>query len=202
MEIKINGSEDSFQLDEQVFGVKVNSGLVHQVLTAFMAGSRQGSKAQKSRADVRGGGKAPWRQKGTGRARAGSSRSPIWRHGGVTFAARPRNYEQKLNKKMYKAGMRSILSALCADGRLQVVDSFSIDKFSTKQALQKLQDLNVSQALLVVSELDEFTYYSTRNLPNVELVEVGEVNPWLLLRYPSVVCSKDAIAGLSERFAK
>ena len=202
MEIKINGSEDSFQLDEQVFGAKVNSGLVHQVLTAFMAGSRQGSKAQKSRADVRGGGKAPWRQKGTGRARAGSSRSPIWRHGGVTFAARPRSYEQKLNKKMYKAGMRSILSALCADGRLQVVESFSIDKFSTKQALQKLQDLNVSQALLVVSELDEFTYYSTRNLPNVELVEVGEVNPWLLLRYPSVVCSKGAVAGLSERFAK
>ena len=202
MDINISGAEGQISLDDAVFDAKINPGLVHQMLTAFMAASRQGSKAQKSRADVRGGGKAPWRQKGTGRARAGSSRSPLWRHGGVTFAARPRSYEQKLNKKMYKAGMRSILSSLRAEGCLQVVDSFSIDKFSTKAALQKLQDLNISQALIVVSELDEFTYYSTRNLPHIELVEVGEVNPWLLLRYPAVVCTKDAVDGITQRFAK
>ena len=202
MEMSLSGVDGHINLDDAVFDAKINSGLVHQMLTAFMAASRQGSKAQKSRADVRGGGKAPWRQKGTGRARAGSSRSPIWRHGGVTFAARPRSYEQKLNKKMYKAGMRSILSALRAEGRLQVIESFSIDKFSTKAALQKLKDLAIDRALIVVSELDEFTYYSTRNLPNIELVEVGEVNPWLLLRYPSVVCTKDAVVSISQRFAK
>ena len=201
MEVTVLGTQASLQLDERVFGAKPNPTLVHQVLTAFMAGARQGSKAQKSRAEVRGGGRKPWRQKGTGRARSGSTRNPIWRHGGVTFAAKPRNYQQKLNKKMYRAGMRAILSGMQADGRLRVVESLNIDSFSTKQALAKLQAWEVDKALLVVAELDEHTYYSYRNLPQVELVAASELNPWLLLRYQSLVCTPDSLEAISTRFA-
>ena len=201
MEVTVLGTQASLQLDERVFGAKPNPTLVHQVLTAFMAGARQGSKAQKSRAEVRGGGRKPWRQKGTGRARSGSTRNPIWRHGGVTFAAKPRNYQQKLNKKMYRAGMRAILSGMQADGRLRVVGSLNVDSFSTKQALAKLQAWEVDKALLVVAELDEHTYYSYRNLPQVELVAASELNPWLLLRYQSLVCTPDSLEAISTRFA-
>ena len=203
MDIQVQGTEKTIKLPDEVFAAKVNAPLVHQVLTAFLAGSRQGSKAQKSRAEVSGGGRKPWRQKGTGRARAGSTRGPIWRHGGVTFAAKPRDYTQKLNKKMYRAGMRAILSSLLSDQRIVLVEAFAIEKFSTKQAQQRLQELEVNaSALLVVDELDEHTYFSVRNLPNIEIVEASELNPWLLLRYQQVVITEAAIALVSERFGQ
>ena len=203
MDIQVQGTEKTINLPDEVFAAKVNAPLVHQVLTAFLAGSRQGSKAQKSRAEVSGGGRKPWRQKGTGRARAGSTRGPIWRHGGVTFAAKPRDYTQKLNKKMYRAGMRAILSSLLSDQRIVLVEAFAIEKFSTKQAQQRLQELEVNaSALLVVDELDEHTYFSVRNLPNIEIVEASELNPWLLLRYQQVVITEAAIALVSERFGQ
>ena len=202
MDIQVQGTEKAISLPDEVFAAKINTSLVHQVLTAFLAGSRQGSKAQKSRSEVSGGGRKPWRQKGTGRARAGSTRGPIWRHGGVTFAAKPRDYTQKLNKKMYRAGMRAILSSLLGDQRMVVVEAFAIEKFSTKQAKQRLQELDINaSALLVVDELDEHTYFSVRNLPNVEIVEASELNPWLLLRYQQVVITEAAIALVSKRFA-
>ena len=203
MDIQVQGAERAISLPDEVFAAKVNTPLVHQVLTAFLAGSRQGSKAQKSRSEVSGGGRKPWRQKGTGRARAGSTRGPIWRHGGVTFAAKPRDYTQKLNKKMYRAGMRAILSSLLDDQRIVLVEAFAIEKFSTKQAQQRLQELGISaSALLVVDELDERTYFSVRNLPNIEIVEASELNPWLLLRYQQVVITEAAIALVSERFGQ
>ena len=203
MDIQVQGTEKTINLPDEVFAAKVNAPLVHQVLTAFLAGSRQGSKAQKSRAEVSGGGRKPWRQKGTGRARAGSTRGPIWRHGGVTFAAKPRDYTQKLNKKMYRAGMRAILSSLLSDQRIVLVEAFAIEKFSTKQAQQRLQELDINaSALLVVDELDEHTYFSVRNLPNIEIVEASELNPWLLLRYQQVVITEAAIALVSERFGQ
>ena len=203
MDIQVQGTEKTINLPDEVFAAKVNAPLVHQVLTAFLAGSRQGSKAQKSRAEVSGGGRKPWRQKGTGRARAGSTRGPIWRHGGVTFAAKPRDYTQKLNKKMYRAGMRAILSSLLSDQRIVLVEAFAIEKFSTKQAHQRLQELDINaSALLVVDELDEHTYFSVRNLPNIEIVEASELNPWLLLRYQQVVITEAAIALVSERFGQ
>ena len=203
MDIQVQGTEKTINLPDEVFAAKVNTSLVHQVLTAFLAGSRQGSKAQKSRAEVSGGGRKPWRQKGTGRARAGSTRGPIWRHGGVTFAAKPRDYTQKLNKKMYRAGMRAILSSLLSDKRIVLVEAFAIEKFSTKQAQQRLQELDINaSALLVVDELDEHTYFSVRNLPNIEIVEASELNPWLLLRYQQVVITEAAIALVSERFGQ
>ena len=203
MDIQVQGTEKTIKLPDEVFAAKVNAPLVHQVLTAFLAGSRQGSKAQKSRAEVSGGGRKPWRQKGTGRARAGSTRGPIWRHGGVTFAAKPRDYTQKLNKKMYRAGMRAILSSLLSDQRIVLVEAFAIEKFSTKQAQQRLQELDINaSALLVVDELDEHTYFSVRNLPNIEIVEASELNPWLLLRYQQVVITEAAIALVSERFGQ
>ena len=203
MDIQVQGTEKTINLPDEVFAAKVNTSLVHQVLTAFLAGSRQGSKAQKSRAEVSGGGRKPWRQKGTGRARAGSTRGPIWRHGGVTFAAKPRDYTQKLNKKMYRAGMRAILSSLLSDQRIVLVEAFAIEKFSTKQAQQRLQELEINaSALLVVDELDEHTYFSVRNLPNIEIVEASELNPWLLLRYQQVVITEAAIALVSERFGQ
>ena len=203
MDIQVQGTEKTISLPDEVFAAKVNTSLVHQVLTAFLAGSRQGSKAQKSRSEVSGGGRKPWRQKGTGRARAGSTRGPIWRHGGVTFAAKPRDYTQKLNKKMYRAGMRAILSSLLSDQRIVLVEAFAIEKFSTKQAQQRLQELDINaSALLVVDELDEHTYFSVRNLPNIEIVEASELNPWLLLRYQQVVITEAAIALVSERFGQ
>src|SRR5690554_7723874 len=165
MELKTNTGSAVTNSDE-AFGREFNKSLVHQVITAYMAGARQGTKAQKSRAEVRGGGIKPWRQKGTGRARSGTSSSPIWRAGGVTFAAKPRSFEQKVNKKMYRAAMQSILSELIRQERLVVADTFAVDTHKTKEFVAKLKELELSNVLIVSDEVNENLYLAARNVPH------------------------------------
>src|SRR5688572_3917214 len=154
MQLNVNDAQ-AIEVSELTFGGEFNETLVHQAVVAYMAGGRQGSKQQKTRSDVRGGGKKPWRQKGTGRARAGTIRSPIWRGGGATFAAKPRNFDQKLNKKMYRAALQCILSELNRQDRLIVVDSFDVDAPKTKSLVQKLAQYDLSEALIVTEEMSE-----------------------------------------------
>ncbi len=164
-------------VSEVAFGKDFNEPLVHQVVTAFLAGARQGSKAQKNRAAVSGGGRKPWRQKGTGRARAGTIRSPLWRGGGKTFAAEPRDFSQKVNRKMYRGALRCIFSELVRQERLVVVDEFNIDSPKTKQVASKLKDLELSSVLIVTSEVDENLYLAARNLPKVDIRDASGVDP-------------------------
>jgi large subunit ribosomal protein L4 len=200
MEIKVNGAE-AIKVSEEAFNSAYNESLIHQVVVAFLAGARSGTKQQKSRSDVRGGGKKPWRQKGTGRARAGTSRSPIWRSGGATFAARPRSYEQKINRKMYRGAMRAIFSELLRAGRLHVVDSFKVDQPKTKEMVSKLSQLNVKNALLVSSEIDKNTYLAMRNIPNVDARDVQSLDPVALVTHENVVITAEAIKLVEEMLA-
>jgi large subunit ribosomal protein L4 len=200
MEIKVNGAE-AIKVSEEAFNSAYNESLIHQVVIAFLAGARSGTKQQKSRSDVSGGGKKPWRQKGTGRARAGTSRSPIWRSGGATFAARPRSYEQKINRKMYRGAMRSIFSELLRAGRLHVVDSFKVEQPKTKEMVNKLSQLNVKNALLVSTEIDKNTYLSMRNIPNVDARDVQSLDPVALVTHENVVITAEAIKLVEEMLA-
>ena len=170
-------SKNSVELSENNFGREFNETLVHQVVTAYLAAARSGTKAQKSRAAVRGGGAKPWRQKGTGRARAGTIRSPLWRGGGKTFAATPRDYAQKVNKKMYRSALRSILSELVRQERLIVVDKFTVDAPKTKQLNEKLKGMGITNALIISHEVDDNLFLSSRNLPHVDVCTVKRVNP-------------------------
>jgi len=188
----------SIEVSEVAFGREFNEALVHQVVVAMMAGGRAGTKQQKTRADVSGGGAKPWKQKGTGRARAGTTRSPIWRTGGVAFAARPRDYSQKVNKKMYRGAMTAILSELLRQDRLRVVDAFTLEAPKTKVLIQKLKDLNLERVLIVVDGLEENLYLSARNVPNVMVKEASGVNPVQLLKYDHVLMTVDAIRKLEE----
>ena len=188
-------------LSDAVFGADWNEGLVHQIVTAYLAGGRQGTKAQKTRAEVRGGGAKPWRQKGTGRARAGTIRSPIFAGGGVTFAAKPRDYTQKVNKKMYRAAMRSILSRLAADDRLVVVESLELAEAKTRHMVSKLADLGVDRALLLLDEVAESLWLASRNIVGVAVLDVDGVDPVSLLRHPKVVVTTSALRRLEERLA-
>ena len=190
----------SVPLSDEVFGNAFNEALVHQVVTAYMAGGRSGTKAQKSRADVAGGGRKPWRQKGTGRARAGTTRSPLWRGGGRTFAARPRSYEQKVNRKMYRSALRSILSELVRQGRLLVVDDFQLTEPKTKLALAALAKLGVNDVLIVCDEITENLFLAARNIPHVGMADVSAVDPVLLVSYETVVVTQKALAGLEAMF--
>ncbi len=200
MDLKTH-SGGTVSVSDTVFGATYNEGLVHQIVTAYMAGGRSGNAAQKTRSEVRGGGAKPWRQKGTGRARAGTSRSPIWAGGGVTFAAKKRDYSQKVNKKMYRAALRSILSQAATDGRLIVVDSLDMDEPKTKAMKAKLADLNVSKALVLLDEVSQAVYLSCRNIPNIQVLDVEGVNPVSLVRYPHIVTTAAAIKQLEERLA-
>ncbi len=191
----------SVSVSETVFGASYNEGLVHQIVTAYLAGGRSGNAAQKTRSEVRGGGAKPWRQKGTGRARAGTSRSPIWAGGGVTFAAKPRDYSQKVNKKMYRAALRSILSQAATDGRLVVVESLDIAEPKTRLMQDKLQELGVSKTLLLLDEVPESVFLSCRNIPNVQVIDVEGVDPVSLVRFPHIVTTTAAIKQLEERLA-
>jgi len=166
-----------------------------------MAGARAGTKAQKTRAEVSGGGKKPWRQKGTGRARSGTSRGPIWRKGGVTFAAAPRNYEQKVNRKMYQGALRSILSELIRQDRLVVVDEFALEAPKTKALLGKLSQLGVKDALIVVEQPGENLYLAGRNVHAVDVRDVSEVDPVSLMAFEKIVMSKGALQQIGERLA-
>ncbi len=193
-----SGAGGQVTVSDAVFARDYNEALIHQVVTAYLAGARSGSKAQKTRSQVRGGGAKPWRQKGTGRARAGTSRSPIWRGGGRAFAARPRSFEQKVNRKMYRAALRSILSELVRQERLVVVDDVAIAEPRTKLALAALAALDAPNALIVCKELDDNLFLSARNIPGVGLVEVGAIDPVLLVSYDKVIVTQAALSDLEE----
>ena len=182
-------SGSAVELSEVAFGRDFNEALVHQVVTAYLAGGRQGSKAQKSRADVSGGGKKPFRQKGTGRARAGSIRSPIWVGGGKTFAARPQDWSQKVNRKMYRGAMQCILAELVRQDRLVLVEEFAVEAPKTKALLAKLTDLNATRALIVTEAVDENLYLAARNLPHVDVVDAAAIDPVSLIAFDKVVMS-------------
>lgn len=198
MELKLHNDAGTIEAAESVFGRDYNEALVHQAVVAYMAGGRAGTKAQKTRSDVSGGGIKPWRQKGTGRARAGTSRSPIWRSGGVTFAARPRNFEQKLNKKMYRGAMRSIFSELNRQGRLIIVDSFSLEAPKTKLLNEKLASLGVSNCLILLEGLDEKVFLASRNLAKISASDVSSVDPVSLVGHETVVVTTAAIKLIEE----
>ncbi|WP_180182988.1 50S ribosomal protein L4 [Acinetobacter sp. YH01020] len=182
-------SGSAVELSEVAFGRDFNEALVHQVVTAYLAGGRQGSKAQKSRADVSGGGKKPFRQKGTGRARAGSIRSPIWVGGGKTFAARPQDWSQKVNRKMYRGAMQCILAELVRQDRLVLVEEIAVAAPKTKELLAKLNDLNAPRALIVTDAVDENLYLAARNIPYVDVVDAAAIDPVSLIAFDKVVMS-------------
>jgi len=193
------GGDASLDVSETAFGSDFNEALVHQVVTAYLAAGRAGTKAQKSRARVRGGGTKPWRQKGTGRARAGTIRSPIWVGGGRTFAAQPRDHGQKVNRKMYRAAIRSVMSELVRQGRLVVVDKFAVNEPKTRLVAGRLKELDVKSALIVVEAFDEPLYLAARNLPHVEVLEVSAVDPISLIRYENVIMTVPAVKLLEEK---
>ncbi|HEY4712670.1 MAG TPA: 50S ribosomal protein L4 [Aquirhabdus sp.] len=184
------------ELSEVAFGREFNEALVHQVVVAYLAGGRQGSKAQLSRGDVRGGGKKPFKQKGTGRARAGSIRSPIWRGGGKTFAATPQDWSQKVNRKMYRGAMQCILAELVRQDRLVLVEDVTVTSPKTKDLLAQLQGLNATRALIVTDSLDENLYLAARNLPHVEVIDTQAIDPVSLISYEKVIMSVQAAKKL------
>ena len=198
MELAVLDDNSKLSVSDKAFGRAFNEALVHQTITAYMAAGRAGTKAQKNRSAVSGGGAKPWRQKGTGRARAGTTRGPIWRAGGVTFAAKPRSFEQKLNKKMVRAAYASILSELVRQDRLKVVKDFSVSSPKTKEMLAKLSAMGVSSALIVTHQADVNLYLSVRNLPYVEATEVGGIDPVSLVKYEHVIMTSDAAKQIEE----
>jgi large subunit ribosomal protein L4 len=185
-------------VSDVAFAREYNEDLVHQVVTAYMAGARQGTRAQKTRSDVRGGGKKPWRQKGTGRARAGTIRSPIWRSGGVTFAARPQDHSQKVNRKMYRAALRSIMSELARQDRLVVVESLELEAPKTKLLVKQLGDYGLDNVLIVSAEVGENLYLAARNLHKVDVRDVDGIDPVSLIGHEKVVVTVDAVKKFEE----
>jgi large subunit ribosomal protein L4 len=180
------------------FGREFNEALVHQVVVAYLAGARQGTRAQKNRSDVSGGGRKPWRQKGTGRARAGSTRSPLWRKGGVTFAARPQDHSQKVNRKMYRGALRCIMSELVRQNRLIVTEAFSLDSPKTRSLLDKLKALDLSDVLIVTESVDENLYLSARNLKKVDVRDLPALDPVALISHEKVLITVSALKKFEE----
>ena len=204
MELKLSsaaGTAGSIELSDAVFAKDFNETLIHQVVTAYMAGARAGSKAQKNRSAVSGGGAKPWRQKGTGRARAGTIRSPLWRGGGATFAASPRDYSQKVNRKAYRAAIRSILSELVRQERLIIVDKLAVDVPKTRELVKLLGSFGVEDVLIVADELDENTFLASRNLHKVGLCDVESIDPVSLLGYEKVLMTEGAAKKIEEKLA-
>ena len=197
MQLTVAGGKD-IKVSEATFGREFSEALVHQVVTAYLAGGRAGTKAQKNRSAARGGGKKPWRQKGTGRARAGTIRSPIWRGGGRTFAATPRDHSQKVNRKMYRGAMQAILSELVRQDRLLVVDSLEIAEPRTAVLLGKLSELGFETGLIVTNELDENVYLASRNVPGVYTVDVAAIDPVGLVAADKVIMTVDAVEKIQE----
>ena len=198
MKIKMQGS-GSVEVADSAFAADFNEPLVHQVVTAFLAGGRAGTKAQKNRARVRGGGAKPWRQKGTGRARAGTIRSPIWVGGGRAFAAAPRNHDQKVNRKMYRGALKSVFSELVRQDRLVVVESLTVDAPKTRDLADKLKSLGLDNVLIVNEAFDEKVFLSARNLPNVGICDVAAIDPVVLLRFEKVLVTLPALKLIEER---
>lgn len=201
MELQVVDSNNAIQAADEVFGREFNEALVHQAVVAYMAGARAGTKAQKTRSQVSGGGAKPWRQKGTGRARAGTIRSPLWRGGGKVFAAVPRDYSQKLNKKMYRAAMRSIFSELARQDRLVVVENLALEAPKTKQLAAKLADMSLQNVLIVTEEPDATLVLAARNLPGVDVVGVSGVDPVSLVRFDKVLITVAAVKRVEEWLA-
>ncbi|MFI4885063.1 MAG: 50S ribosomal protein L4 [Steroidobacterales bacterium] len=199
MKLKMINGAAELQVSEATFGHEFNEALVHQVVTAYRAAGRAGTKAQKSRAEVRGGGKKPWSQTGTGQARAGSSRSPIWVGGGRTFAAKPRNFEQKVNRKMYRGALRSMLSELARSERLLVTESLALEAPKTKLLAGQLKAWSLASTLIVVEATDEKLFLAARNLPHVEVIEASALNPLSLARHDKVLMTVAAVKMLEER---
>jgi large subunit ribosomal protein L4 len=193
-----DSAKQNIQISDEIFSNEFNSDLVHQVVTSFLSGARQGSHSQKNRSDVRGGGKKPYRQKGTGRARAGTIRSPIWRGGGVAFASSPRDYSKKVNKKMYRAAIKSILSELLRQERLVAITTPKLTEPKTKLMANYLKDLQLEKALIIVDELDTNLYLSARNIPHLEVATVKEINPVMLVRSERVAITPEAFKLIEE----
>nr|WP_248851918.1 50S ribosomal protein L4 [Thiomicrospira microaerophila] len=201
IELATGASAGVVNVSESVFGVDFNESLVHQVVVAYMAGARSGTKSQKTRSEVRGGGIKPWRQKGTGRARAGTIRSPIWVGGGRAFPGQNRDFSQKVNKKMYRGAMRSILSELSRAGRLIIVDDFKVDAPKTRDFKSKLANLGVTDALVVTEAFDEYLYLSARNIYKADVTDVASVDPLSLVGFKNVILTQGAVKQLEEKFA-
>ncbi|WMS89075.1 50S ribosomal protein L4 [Pleionea litopenaei] len=193
-----NNASGALQVSETAFGREFNEALVHQVVVAYMAASRSGTRAQKTRAEVSGGGKKPWRQKGTGRARAGTIRSPIWRAGGVTFAAKPQDYSQKVNRKMYRGAMQAILSELVRQERLVVVEEFAVSAPKTKELVSKLKELELKDVLVVTEDVEENLYLAARNLHKVDVRDPQGVDPVSLIAYDKVLMTVGAVKKFEE----
>lgn len=192
-------TKGTMTVSDVAFGREFNEALIHQVVTAYLAGARAGTRAQKTRSEVRGGGKKPWRQKGTGRARAGTIRSPLWRGGGITFAAKPADYSQKINKKMYRGALCSILSELARQSRLLVVDEFTVAAPRTKELLGKLAGLELNDVLIVTDAIDMNLALAARNLSRVTVIETREIDPVSLVRFEKILMTSGAIKQLEEK---
>jgi large subunit ribosomal protein L4 len=197
MQLTVAGGKD-IKVSEATFGREFSEALVHQVVTAYMAGARAGTKAQKNRSSARGGGAKPWRQKGTGRARAGTIRSPIWRGGGRTFAATPRDHTQKVNRKMYRGAMQTILSELVRQDRLIVVDAMEIAEPKTAKLIEMLAGLDFEKGLIVASEMNENVYLASRNIPGVYMIDVAGIDPVSLVSADKVIITVDAVEKIQE----
>lgn len=200
MKLKLQ-DKGSVDVTDSAFGVDYNEALVHQVVTAYLSGARAGTKAQKNRSSARGGGAKPWRQKGTGRARAGTTRSPIWVGGGRTFAAKPRNYDQKVNKKMYRAALRSVMSELVRQDRLVIVSEFTLEAPKTKLLAEKLKKLDLKSVLILNEAFDETLFLAARNLPNVGICDVVSMDPVVLIRFDKVLVTLPALKLVEERLS-
>ena len=196
-----NKAAGTVAVSEANFAREYNEALVHQVVTAYLSGARQGTRAQKTRSEVAGGGKKPWRQKGTGRARAGTIRSPIWRSGGVTFAAKPQDHSQKVNRKMYRAAMRSILSELARTDRLMIVEALDVEQPKTKLLVEALKGYGVDNVLIVADNVDKNLYLASRNLHKVDVRDVEGVDPVSLIAFDKVMITVDAIKKFEEALA-
>ena len=203
MDLQVQGGDSAIQVSDNTFGREFNETLVHQVVVAYMAAGRAGTKAQKTRSEVGGGGAKPWRQKGSGRARAGTIRSPLWRGGGTTFAAVPRDYAQKVNKKVYKAAIRAILSELVRQDRLIVVEDFSVEAPRTKELIGKLNDLGLSEgsALIITHDPDENLFLAARNLHQVDVFDAATVDPVSLVKFDKVLVTVPAVRQFEESLA-
>jgi len=196
MELQLHQSKDKLSVADAVFGAEFNEPLVHQVVTAYLAGGRAGTAKQKTKGEVRGGGKKPWKQKGTGQARAGSIRSPLWRGGGKIHAAVPRDHSQKVNKKMYRGALRSIVSELNRQGQLLIADSFAVDGPKTKSLLAKLEVLGANDILIITDTVDQNLFLSARNLHTVDVIDVEAINPVALLSFKKVLFTAPAVKKL------
>ena len=199
LQLKNGTAGGEIQLSDAAFGRAYNEALIHQVVTAYMAAGRSGTKAQKTRAEVRGGGKKPWSQKGTGQARAGSIRSPIWVGGGRAFAARPRDFTQKVNRKMYRAAMQSMVSQLVREERLLAVDSLEIAAPKTKLLIDKLAQLGLTRALILVEAYEEKLFLAARNIPYVDVMPVASLDPLSLIKHDRVIATVGALKLLEQR---